>query len=83
MRGLHILKELVDMKGTPTVMKTRTSYPFFIYSAEHRILSCDVLLYVYHLQRLSLHRYSRAPMSAVLFSTLPCVLLGLQHSPEY
>ena len=71
------------MKGTPTVMKTCTSYPFVIFSAEHRILSCDVLPHVYHLRRLSLHRHSRAPMSALLLSTLPCVLPGLQHPPEY
>ena len=81
--SLHIRKELMDIKGTPMVMQTCTSYSFFRFSTEHRILSCDVLLHVYHLQRLLLHRFSLAPMLAVLFSTLPCVLPGLQHSPEY
>ena len=81
--SLHIRKELMDINGTPTVMKTCPSYSFFIFSAEYRILSCDALPHVYYLQRLSLHRYSRAPMLVVLFSTLPCVLPGLQHSPEY
>ena len=35
--SLHIRKELMDIKGTPTVMQTCTSYSFFIFSAEHRI----------------------------------------------